>query len=259
MELCSLHPFDLETVRQYVQSATGKDGLDSQRGRQDAWWTWVIGEARRGYACAAAGDEEGASALTYGLAQVLATRQPSFFCEGVCLTSWEARIDRGIGMLMRPPSRLFIDAGLDIAPARVLPIRLDLARGMMGGAFIPARLVPDLERLLDARIERVVRRLIDADFDGVAVMGLMLEAARFARERGLGLYEAMDVITPSAPEAMPPGARVVVADRKRIEPGLRKRLEQAAKPPKKPGLLSRMFGRPVTSNGGASWTEEQGR
>lgn len=257
MELCSLHPFDLDTVRQYVQSATGKDGVVPRDGRDDAWWTWVTSEARRGYACAAAGDAEGASALTYGLAQVLATRQPSFFCEGISLTSWEARFDRGIGMLIRPPSRLFMDAGMDIAPARVLPIRLDLGRGMMGGAFIPARLVPDLERLLDARIERVVRRLIDADFDGVAVMGLMLEAARYARERGLGLYEAMDVITPSAPEAMPPGAQVVLADRKRIEPGLRKRLEQAAKPPKKPGLLSRMFGRPITSNGGAPWPEDR--
>jgi hypothetical protein len=258
MELCSLHPFDLETVHRYVLSVTGQDGLTAPSPHQETWWRWVIGEARRGYDRAVAGDGDGASALTYGLAQVLATQQPSFFCAGMSLTAWEARIDRGIGMLMRPPSRLFIDAGLDIAPARVLPIRLDLARGMMGGAFIPARLMPDLERLLDARIERVVRRLIDSDLDGVAVMGLMIEAARYARERGLGLYEAMDVITPSAPEALPPGAQVVIADRKRIEPSLRKRLEQAAKPPKKPGLLARVFGKPATSNGGASRTEERG-
>ena len=145
MELCSLHPFDLETVHQYVLSVTGQDGLAAPSPQQETWWRWVIGEARRGYDRAVAGDGDGASALTYGLAQVLATQQPSFFCAGMSLTAWEARIDRGIGMLMRPPSRLFTDAGLDIAPARVLPIRLDLARGMMGGY---TRLLPAEDRSL---------------------------------------------------------------------------------------------------------------
>ena len=233
----------MDLVRLYARSAAGDDALLDALPGDGRWREWVVSAARRGYERARAGDEEGASALTYALGQVLATREPSFFCEGVSLTSWEARIDRGVGMLMRPPSRLFIDAGLDTGAARVLPMRLDLSRGMMGGAYIPARLVPDFERLLEARLERVVRRLIDAELDGVAVMGLMLEVARYARERGLGLYEAMDVITPGTPEALPPGARLVVADRKRIAPDLRKRLEAAAKPPKKPGLLSRILGK----------------
>jgi hypothetical protein len=103
--------------------------------------------------------------------------------------------------------------------------------------------MPDFEQLLDKRLERLVRRLIDAELDGVSVMGLVIEAVRYAREQGLGLYEAIDVITPDAPEAVPPGARVIVADRKRLDPALRHRLEKAAKPPKKPGLIRRMLGR----------------
>ena len=31
----------------------------------------------------------------------------------ISLTNWEAQIDRGIGMLMRPPARILIDAGME--------------------------------------------------------------------------------------------------------------------------------------------------
>ena len=250
MELTSIHPLDLDVVRAYVTAA--KVGSDlSDELPLDGYWRGQLGKAAtRGNARAAGGDETGANALTYGLGQVLAATQPPFFHPGLSLTAWEARIDRGIGMLMRPPARMFIDAGLDTAAARAMPIRLDLSRGMMGGAFIPARLIPDLERLLEMRLERSVRRLLDAELDAVAVMGLMFEIAAYARQNGLGLYEAIDVVTPDAGDVMPPLLRLVVAERKRLDPALRKRLEIATKPVKKPGLLARMFGRGARSGNG---------
>jgi hypothetical protein len=53
----------------------------------------------------------------------------------------------------------------------------------------------------------------------------------------------VDVIVIDAPQATPPGARVVYPDRKRLPKDLRRRLEESAKPPKQPGLLSRLMGR----------------
>jgi hypothetical protein len=57
----------------------------------------------------------------------------------------------------------------------------------------------------------------------------------------------MDVIAPEAPAADPPGARIVEPSRKRLDPALRKRLEAAARPPKQPGLIRRLFGRGKTA------------
>jgi hypothetical protein len=162
---------------------------------------------------------------------------------GLALTTLEARIDRGVGMLIRPPSRLFIEAGLATTAARAMPIRLDLSRGLMGGAFVPARLVPELEALLERRLERFLRRFADAELDGVAAVGLLIEACAAARGAGVGLFEAIDVITLEAPASFPPNARVMPGERRRVPPALRKRLEEAAKPPKQPGLVARIFGR----------------
>jgi hypothetical protein len=250
VELTSIHPLDLELVRTYVRTAiTGEDLPNSLP--LDAYWRRRLAtSAAEGRRRASDGDENGANALTYGLGQVLAATQPTFFHPGLSLTAWEARVDRGIGMLMRPPARLFIEAGLDSAAARTMPIRLDLTRGMMGGAFIPARLIPDFQHLLERHLERSVRRLVDAELDPIAVMGLMFEIAAYARQHGCGLYEAIDVVTPEATSGMPPIARMVVADRKRLDAGLRKRLEIAAKPAKKPGRLARMFGRGARSGNG---------
>ena len=242
-ELCPLHPLELEVVARSVRAVN--DAADPQTVIPAApgWSERLVGRAQRGYERARAGSEPGANAVSYGLAQALATAHPTYILPGAGLTVWEARIDRGIGMLLRPPSRLFGEAGLVTPAARAMPIRLDLGAGMMGGAHIPARLVPDLQRLLEARTERLVRRLIEAELDGVAILGLLMEAVAYAAERGLGLYEALDVITPEAPEADPPGARVLTPDRKRLDPALRRRLEEAAKPPKQPGLAAHLFGR----------------
>ena len=242
-ELCTLHPLDGEVVARYVRAvADGGDPRALAPG-DPVWAERLVGGARRGYERARAGNEAGANAVSFGLAQVLATAHPTFLLPGAGLTVWEARIDRGLGMLLRPPSRLFGDAGLTAAAARTMPIRLDLGAGTMGGAFVPARLVPDLRRLLDERTERLVKRLIDAELDGVAVLGLLMDAAAYAASRGLGLFEAIDVIVPEVPEADPPGARVLVPNRKTLDPALRRRLEEAAKPPKQPGLAARLFGR----------------
>lgn len=215
MEACSLHPFDLEAVERYVHQ------LDEHDRRAGA----------------------AANAITAGLARDLAGRHPTFAHYGLGLTPIEARIDRGVGMLLRPPSRLFGEAGLDQPLARSLPIRVDLAGGMMGGAFIPAKLIPDLQRLIDRRTERFLKRMAEAEMDNVAALGLLIEACRYATDHHLGLYEAVNVIIPDAPESWPPDARVLAADRKRMDRELRKRLEEAAKPPKKPGLMTRLFGK----------------
>jgi hypothetical protein len=244
--LTSLHPLDPEIVARYVGAVTGGAEPATVTPGSAAWAEGLVAEARRGYARAEEGNEEGANAVSYGLARALATAHPTYLLADAGLTSWEARIDRGIGMLLRPPSRLFGDAGVPPAVARVMPIRLDRGVGMMGGAYVPARLVPELRRLLETRSERLVRRLVEAERDGVAIVGLMMELVAYVDERKLGIYEAVGVVTPNAPETNPPGAVAIVPDRARLEPELRRRLEEAAKPPKPPkppSLAARLLGR----------------
>ena len=255
VELTSIHPIDPDIVQAYV--ALASHGIVNGDARLPIAPTPLFVESIvRARERAARGEEAGANALTYGLGQMLAAAQPSYFHQGLSLTAWEARIDRGIGMLMRPPARLFLDAGFDVSAAHAMPTRLDLSRGMMGGAYIPARLVPDLEQLLERRLERLAKRLVDAELDPVAVLGLMFEIAHYAREHNFGLYEAIDVVTPDYPAAMPAGARVVVADRKRLDSTLRKQIELAAKPVKKPGVLAKMMGKGARSgNGRATYPE----
>jgi hypothetical protein len=224
MEWTSLHPLDANMVGAYLDriraAAPQSDSLHSGAG------------------------EQGVNVLTLGFARFLAEGSPVFVHDGLSLTTFEARIDRGVGMLLRPPSRLFMDAGLDASIACAMPIRLDLQQGNMGGAFVPARLIPQMRTILDERMQRILRRLDEAEYDGVAVLGLLIEATDYAAARGLGLYEAIDAISPYHPASWPPGATVLAADPKRLDRDLRKRLETAAKPEKQPGLIRRMFGRP---------------
>jgi hypothetical protein len=173
--------------------------------------------------------------------------EPVFLLPGLGLTQLEAKYDRGAGMLLRPPSRLFADAGLEIAAARAMPIRLDASAGSMGGAFVPPGLVPQFRDLLERRMERLARRIAEAELDAPAYVGALLEAAEYAARHGFGLYEAVDIVVPGVPESEPPGLRLIVPDRGRLDRDLRKRLETAARPPREPGLLARLFGR-----GGAS-------
>ena len=243
MEACSLHLLELGVVERYARLLAGEGDAATLGVPDRVWSNRLLVSARQGYARAREGNEAGANAVSYGLAQLLATAGPSFAMTGLALTTIEARVDRGVGMLLRPPSRLFVEAGLDVTAARAMPIRLELSRGLMGGAFVPARLVPDLEALIDRRLERFLRRFGEAELDGVAAVGLLLDACAAARQRGVGLIEALDVVTLEAPESFPPGAVVVPGERRRLDAALRKRLEAAAKPPKQPGLVARLFGR----------------
>jgi len=249
MELCSLHPFDESIARDFVQRVAGGVLVPAAGSSAN------LDRAQRALDSIARGIERGRFDLTLAFAREIAGHQPTFAHPGISLTTWEARVDRGIGMLMRPPARLMIDGGLEPALARTLPIRLDISRGMMGGAYVPARLVGDLERLLEARLQRTVRRLIEAEWDGVAVLGLMMELASYAHANGLAVYEAMDIVTPEGDVPGVPNARVVVADKRRLDKGLRERLEAAAKPPKKPGLWARLKARGGDTNWFAADTE----
>lgn len=242
-ELYSLHLLDMAIVARYVAAVAGGAEPASVVPQAPEWSAELVHRARVGFERANAGQEQGANIISYGLAQALATAHPSFLIPNAGLTAWEARTDRGVGMLMRPPSRLFGEAGLPIAIARAMPIRVDPSFSMMGGAHIPARLIPNLQTLLDDKAERMVRRLVEAEYDGVGLVSLMIEAADAAAAQNAGLYEALDVIVPEAPRGDPPGARVITPDPSRMPPELRFRLEEAAKPPKKPGLFERLFRR----------------
>ena len=247
----SLHPFDPEIVAAYVRLVTGEIEPETFLPNGGAWLQRLTVKARQGYEVARTGNEPGANAVTFGLAQALSVVHPVFVMPSASLTSWEARIDRGAGMLLRPPSRMFDETGLPRSAARAMPIRLDPSMSMMGGAHVPARLVPQLKSQVEERETRLLRRMTEAEMDAVPIYAAMLEALTYATEHGLGLYEAVDVIVPEAPQATPPGAVVIVPDRKRIPKDVRHRLEEATKPPKQPGLLTRLLGRgsPPSPNG----------
>ena len=244
MEIVSLHPLDKAIVERYVSALGGSPPAA-------AWSGWFSESLRQDVQSAKAGNEGAANRITLNLARALGQAGPVFTYSAFGLSFWEAQVDRPIGMLMRPPSRLFVEAGFDPTAARTMPIRLDLQHGMMGGAYIPARLIEQAWGLLQEHMERSVKRLAEAEYDPVASFGLMYEAIGYARERGLGLYEAIDVIGPDGQGGA--GMAVVRPDRKRLDRELANQIAEFLKPPKKPGLMSRIFGRgggaTTTSNG----------
>jgi hypothetical protein len=128
-----------------------------------------------------------------------------------------------------------------------MPIRLDLHGGMMGGAYIPARLMDNLAELMDSRLERMARRLHEAETDPFPMIDLMNQAVEYARERGLGLYEAQDAVGSAS---VVPGMRVIEpSDKKRMDAELRNRIQAAITPEKKPGFFSRFFHREEEGEG----------
>ncbi|HYI24414.1 MAG TPA: hypothetical protein VD767_03305 [Thermomicrobiales bacterium] len=243
MHVVSLHPFDPEVLRRYVPALQGGE-IDP------AWGGWFDERLRDDVVQMRQGSEPAANRITLGLAKALAATQPVFVHDPFGLSFWEAQVDRPIGMLMRPPARAFQEHGMNQVMVQVMPVRLDLQLGMMGGAWIPARLMEQAQAMLDDHLERSVKRLMAAEYDPYPITGLLFEAVSYARDRGLGLYEALDVVGPNG-EGLP-GATVIAADRKRIDPALVARIAAASQPEKKPGLLSRLFGRgpgTVPSNG----------
>lgn len=228
MDLSSLHPVTVDDARAFLAE------IAVAPPRRLA----AVPETSNGYP----------AAFGHAFASFLADRDVSFVMPGVSLTTWEARVDRGVGMLLRPPSRLFVEAGLPIEAARRLPIRLDAGGGMAAGAYVPAALVTQLEAFLTDKLDRQARRLADAEVDAVPILGLMLEAVAHARASGAGLIEAVDV----AGIAEVRGG-MVLPDAARVDKALRRRIEAAIKPPKEPGALGRLLGRrrgpDSTSNG----------
>lgn len=111
----------------------------------------------------------------------------------------------------------------------------------MGGAFVSPTLVPQFRAHIEARLERLARRMAEAEMDAPAYVGILLEAATFAESRGFGLFEAADVVVPGVAESEPPGLTLLQPDRKRLDRSLRQQLEEAARPPKEPGLFARIF------------------
>lgn len=233
MELYSLHPLPEYAARTFLQllspNALPADGNTAESPQGRFWFDRIMGTAT-----------PRSNDLTFGFGAWLAMQQPVFARQGLSLSSWEARIDRGSGMLLRPPSRLFIDAGLDVELARAMPIRIESGDGMMGGAWVPARLIDQYRERLDTNLERSVRRLNEADLDGAAYMGVMHEAARYAAQHGFGLYEMVDLLDPADQSSWPPGSRVVTHS---TDDALRERIRLATQPQKEPGLIARLFGR----------------
>ncbi len=233
MELYSLHPLPEDEVATFLQrivsnqqpadsNATGSMG-------SEFWFRRLAGNpAPR------------PNDLSIGLAGWLSLRQPVFARQGLSLSSWEARVDRSSGMMLRPPSRLFVDAGADSAIARSMPIRIEGGDAMMGGAYVPARLMRSYLERLEQHSERSARRLNEAELDGPELTALLMEAARFASDRGFGLYEAVDLLDGADPNTWPTSAYVIprATDRSEVE-----RIRLASAPPKEPGLIARLLRR----------------
>lgn len=242
MEPITLHPFDPTIAVTFVAALTGDGPVDP------SWLPYVpdslINDLRKSHA----GDENAGNRITLAFARIVASQHPTFFHPGCGLTTWEARVDRGIGMMMRPPSRLFIEAGLERRQVEAMPIRLDLQGGMMGGAWIPPRLIGNVRDLLDSRLERMAKRLHDAEYDPYALLCLMDAAVSYAAERQLGLFEAIGIVGPYGEHES--GMNLVMADPKRMVPELRQRIRIAITPPKKPGLMSRLLGKGQPSANG---------
>ncbi len=244
-EFATLHPYDPAFVATYVAALRGEVEARELLPAAPSWAEREIARARLGYlrALELQRNESAVNAVSLGLARMLAAAEPVYYMPDMGFTHIEARFDRGLGMLLRPPSRLFAEAGLEMAVARAMPIRLDASGGSMGGAFMPPALTGQFQEQLETRMERLARRLAESEMDAPAYIGELLEAAAYVTQRGLGLYEATDAFVPGVPESMPPGLRLVQPDRKRLPRELRARLEAASRPPREPGLLSRIFSR----------------
>ncbi|MGH2549235.1 MAG: hypothetical protein ACRDHN_07585 [Thermomicrobiales bacterium] len=248
MQPSALHPFDPAVAETFVLALDGRANITELPGLDRAWSEQILSVARTGYERASLGQERGFHEITAAFGQAISALHPTFQHDGLSLTSWEAQIDRGAGMLLRPPARFLIEAGLDPNIARQLAIRLDFSHGMMGGAYVPPRLVPQLAALLDHRFDRLVKRLVAAEIDPFPHMSLLIEAVNYAQQNNLGLYETLGVVIPDAIGSIPPGARIVMFDRKRLDPELRKRIEFAAKPVKEPSKFAKLLNRSKPSS-----------
>ena len=243
MEIMSLHPLDDDVLARFGAAVRGDAEPEPQ------WVPWWPEKLPVLFERIRVGDERAANEVTVRLAYALGQAHPTFAAPGFGLTLWEARVDRGVGMYLRPPSRLFREFGFELDVLRSIPIRVDTNLGIMGGAYIPSHLLPKVRDLLDQREERMARRLREAEYDPVIALTLFRDAVDYALDRNMGLFEALDAVGPGGESIF--DGDVVIGSRDRVPKAERKRIDEISKPPKKPGLFKRLIGRgePESANG----------
>lgn len=224
MELITLHLYDPAIASQYVAA------LQEQAEPTWSWWDPQLPALLK------KSDELAANQISTGLVRAMADVHPTFHKHGCGLTPWEAQFDRGIGMLMRPPARVFVDNGVHPLLVATMPIRLDLHGGIMGGVWVPPHLIDKLDELIDSRLELWAKRIHEAELDPYPLLATLQLATEAAKAHGLGLIEAINVLGPND--------RVVeTPEKKRMNPDFRARVEKALEPEKKPGFMGRLFGK----------------
>lgn len=225
MHQVCLHLYSPDIATHFIQSLRG------EKAPAWSWWQADLPE----FITREISEME-ANRLTGGIVLAMAEQFPTFYFNSTSLTHWEAMIDRGIGMLMRPPARIFVDHGHNPYLIDKMPIRLEMQGGFpMGGAWIPPHLVPRLHEMIDKRLETWAKRINDAEMDPYPMLTTIHMATEEAMKRGLGLIESMDVL--------PPGSTIVqTPNRKQMDPAIRERIDLALKEEKQ-SLMDKLFRR----------------
>lgn len=225
MQLVSLHLYSPEIATHYIKAL---------RGEEPPEWSWWQDDLKEIASREVTEDE--ANRLTAGIAMAMAEKLPSFYYDSCSFTHWEAMIDRGIGMLMRPPARIFVDHDHNPYLVDKMPIRLEMQGGFpMGGTWVPPHLIPKLRDMLEQRLDLWAKRLHEAEMDPYPILTTLHMATETASKEGLGLIESMDVLQP--------GSQVVeTPDRKKMDPAMRERIDAAIKEDKQ-SLIDKLFRR----------------
>lgn len=225
MQLICLHLYSPEIATRYLQALKG-----------EATPTWSWWQTDLPGLMSDEVSEADANRLTGGLALAMAEQFPTYHADTCGLTQWEAMIDRGVGMLMRPPARIFVDHGHNPYMIDKMPIRLDLQGGFpMGGAWIPPHLVPKLHEMIEQRFDLWAKRIQEAEMDPYTLLGTIHMATEAAMKDGLGLMESSDVLQMGTPVIQAP-------EKKKMDPEMRSRIQTALTEEKKT-LMDRLFRR----------------
>lgn len=170
-EFATLHPYDPAFVQRYVAVVRGDAPAAGLLPHAPGWAAHEIARAQRGPRARAGGRGSGRQHPQSRTGATVGRHDAGLLRARPGLTQLEARFDRGIGMLLRPPSRLFADAGLETVAARRMPIRLDASGGSMGGAVLPPNQVAQFRARLETSLERLARRMAEAEMDAPAYVG----------------------------------------------------------------------------------------
>lgn len=225
MQLVSLHLYSPEIATKYINTLRGEESPE---------WNWWQDDLKEIFSRPMSEDE--ANRVTSGIALAMADQLPSYYYAFCGLTHWEAMIDRGVGMLMRPPARVFVDHGYNPYLIDKMPIRLEMQGGFpMGGAWVPPHLIPKLQEMIEQRLDLWAKRLHEAEMDPYPILTTFHLAVEEASKQGLGLIESMDVLQP--------GSQVIeTPDRKKMDPALRERIDLALKEDKQ-SLMDKLLRR----------------